>query len=157
MIMKKKLPSWEWAFDPLLPFFAIQEFGITDGEVKPYLDSRSSKMVCTEVKVSSRWLAFLKEFYCVCHGSVQNQPLFKKLYLFQVRTIHSYSESQIHKKLIALCWCHILEPRWKKKKQKALKCWCIVILGDFWTLSKLHNTVLLRTIHQSKDTPGTTN
>ena len=52
--MKKKLLSWEWAFDPLLPFFAIQEFGITDGEVKLYLDSRSSKMVCTEVKVSSR-------------------------------------------------------------------------------------------------------
>ena len=48
--IKKKLPSWEWAFDPLL--FAIQEFGMADEEVKLYLDSRSSKMVCTEVKVS---------------------------------------------------------------------------------------------------------
>ena len=51
---KKKSPTWEWAFDPLLLFFAIQEFGVADGEVKPYLDSRSSKMVCTEVKVSGR-------------------------------------------------------------------------------------------------------
>lgn len=154
--MKKKTPTWEWAFDPLLLFFAIQEFGVADGEVKPYLDSRSSKMVCTEVKVSGRWLAFLKESYCVCHGSVKNQPLFKKLYLFQVRTIHGYSESQIHKKLIALCWCHILEPRWKKKKKKSLEMLMYCDIGGFLN-SKLHNTVLLRTIRQSKDALGTTN
>ena len=148
MIMKKKKsPTWEWAFDPLLLFFAIQEFGVADGEVKPYLDSRSSKMVCTEVKVSGRWLAFLKESYCVCHGSVKNQPLFEKLYLFQVRTIHGYSESQIHKKLIALCWCHILEPRWKKKK----KPWNADVLWH-WGIFELFLSYTTQTIknHPSK-------
>lgn len=43
-----------------------------------------------------------------------------------------------------------------EKKKKSLEMLMYCDIGGFLN-SKLHNTVLLRTIRQSKDAPGTTN
>lgn len=102
------------------------------------------------------WVICILQGDLTLHVTVflKNQPFFFfKFYPFKVRTAHSYLESQINKKLTALCWCHILDSRWNSLEH--------LIYYDIWgflnSVSKLLNIILLRTIHQSKDAQGTTN
>ena len=75
-----------------------------------------------------------------------------KFYLFTVRITHSYLGSQIHKKLTALCAIF-----WTLDGKSLEILMCYDIWGFLNSISKLHNVTLLRIIHQTKGTLGTTN